>query len=56
MLVLTRRVGESLNLYEKDLEIEILICSVRGSHVKIGIKAPKNVKILRSELSIDVKN
>ncbi|MFR0880897.1 MAG: carbon storage regulator CsrA [Oscillospiraceae bacterium] len=48
MLILSRKSGESLMINE---EIEIKIIEVNGDKVKIGIDAPKNVKILRKELS-----
>lgn len=48
MLILSRKSGESLLINE---EIEIKIIEVSGDKVKIGIEAPKNVKILRKELS-----
>ncbi|MFF2092615.1 carbon storage regulator CsrA [Paenibacillus sp. NPDC058174] len=47
MLVLARKKGESLLIGE---DIEISILEVQGDVVKIGIKAPKDVPILRKEL------
>lgn len=47
MLILSRKPGEALNINE---EIEIKIIEINGDKVKIGISAPENVKILRSEL------
>ena len=49
MLILRRRAGESL-LIGSDVEIEIL--DVAGSAVKIGIRAPKDITILRKELEL----
>ena len=49
MLVIRRRAGESL-LIGEDVEIEIL--DVGGSHVKIGIHAPKQVTVLRKEIHL----
>lgn len=49
MLVLRRRVGESL-LIDGDIELEILELSPQA--VKIGIKAPKHISILRKELQL----
>ena len=48
MLVLTRRIGESILVPDCDLTIKIL--EVRGSKVRLGIKAPETTKILREEL------
>ena len=49
MLVLRRRAGEAL-LIGDDIEIEFLELSAQA--VKVGIKAPKEVCILRKELQI----
>ncbi|WNS75086.1 carbon storage regulator CsrA [Bacillus sp. DTU_2020_1000418_1_SI_GHA_SEK_038] len=47
MLVLTRKSGESIKIGE---DIEITIVSSKNDQVKIGINAPKNVEILRTEI------
>lgn len=47
MLILTRRPGESLFIGD---EIEIVILGTRGSQVRVGIKAPRAVEVLRTEL------
>ncbi|MCX7061349.1 MAG: carbon storage regulator CsrA [Gammaproteobacteria bacterium] len=47
MLVLTRRIGESL-LIGNDISVTVL--DINGTQVKIGIKAPNNVTVLREEL------
>jgi len=49
MLVLTRRIGESILVPECELTVKIL--EVRGSKVRLGITAPYSTKILREELS-----
>ncbi len=49
MLVIRRRLGESL-LSGDDVEIEIL--DTGGSHVKLGIRAPRHVVVLRKEIQI----
>jgi carbon storage regulator len=49
MLVLRRRAGETL-LIGDDIEIEILEVGAQG--VKIGIRAPREVTILRKELQL----
>ena len=49
MLVIRRRSGETL-LIGEDIEIEIL--ETGSSHVKLGIKAPKDVLVLRKEIQI----
>lgn len=47
MLVLKRKSGESLLIGDN---IEVRIIEVEEGKVKIGIEAPKNVTILRSEV------
>lgn len=52
MLVLSRKRGESILINN---EIEIFVASVDGESVKLGIKAPEDVVILRKELVEEVK-
>ena len=52
MLVLTRRRNESVILNEN---IEITILEIDGDQVKIGIKAPKEVEILRKEIMVKIE-
>lgn len=47
MLVLSRKTNEKIKIGE---DIEITIVSVSGEVVRVGIEAPKEVKILRSEV------
>lgn len=47
MLVLTRRIDESLNIGDA---ITITVLSIEGDKVKLGIKAPREVTILRHEI------
>lgn len=47
MLVLTRREGETFHLGD-DIEIEIL--DIKPGVVRVGIRAPRSVRVLRSEL------
>ena len=39
--------GESINIGD---DIKIVVLNVSGSQVKLGIEAPKDVKVLRDEL------
>jgi carbon storage regulator len=50
MLVLSRRVGESVVV---DNSITITVLEVRGDVVRVGIEAPRQIAILRSELVQD---
>ena len=52
MLVLTRRANEAILLGD---DIRITVLEVEGERVKIGIEAPKSLKILRSELLDEVR-
>ncbi len=47
MLILTRKVGESINIGN---EIKVTVVSVEGGQVRVGIQAPKNVIIHREEI------
>ena len=47
MLILTRRIGESLKIGD---EIEISIVKVKGNQIVLGIEAPREISIIRSEL------
>ncbi|MEX3621443.1 carbon storage regulator CsrA [Viridibacillus arvi] len=51
MLVLSRKAGETIWIGE---EVEIVISEVKGDQVKIGIRAPRNIDIIRGELRGDV--
>ncbi|MFO0916176.1 MAG: carbon storage regulator [Pirellulales bacterium] len=48
MLVLSRKKSETIRLGD---EIEITIIRVAGDRVRLGIKAPEHLVILRRELS-----
>lgn len=47
MLVLTRRIGESVRI---DGEIEVTLLDIKGDSVRIGVKAPRETRIQRSEI------
>ena len=47
MLVLTRKAGEGILL---DQNVTINVLSVDGDRVRIGIEAPKDMRIFRREL------
>jgi carbon storage regulator len=52
MLIITRKKGESLMIGN---DIEIIISKIDDGSVKIGIKAPRNVEVLRKELYEEVE-
>lgn len=47
MLILSRKEGESIRLSD---DIEVAVVAVDGQRVRLGIKAPRHVKVVRSEL------
>ncbi|MBX5493595.1 MAG: carbon storage regulator CsrA [Chloroflexi bacterium] len=47
MLVLGRRVGETICIADG---IEIVVVAISGGQVRIGVKAPRDVAVLRGEL------
>lgn len=53
MLVLSRKTGDQILIGE---DIIIKVISIEKDSVKLGIDAPKNVKVLRYELLQEVKN
>ncbi len=49
MLVLTRKPNQKLNIGG---DIVITVVKVRGNTIRLGIEAPKDVRVIRSELEI----
>jgi carbon storage regulator len=47
MLVLSRKVGERIRIAA---DIVVVITAIQGDRIKIGIEAPKSVRVLRGEL------
>ena len=47
MLILTRREGESLMIGD---EVTVTVLGVKGSQVRIGVRAPKRVSVHREEI------
>ncbi len=50
MQILIRRLGETLCIGD---DIEITILAIKGDEVRLGIDAPKSVRIRRKESSED---
>ena len=47
MLVLTRRVGETIRVGE---EVTITVLGIRGNQVRLGIEAPLSIAVHREEI------
>ncbi|WP_435768351.1 carbon storage regulator CsrA [Nocardioides sp. SYSU DS0651] len=50
MLVLSRRVGESIVIGDSSDKVTVTVLEVRGDVVRIGIDAPRSVAVHRAEL------
>jgi carbon storage regulator len=53
MLILTRRVGESLMIGD---EVNVTVLGIRGNQVRIGVNAPKDVAVHREEIYDRIQN
>ena len=52
MLVLTRKVGEKINI-EDDIVLSVL--EINRGNVRLGIDAPKSVRVFRQEVYARIK-
>lgn len=52
MLILTRRLGESINVGD---DVKISVLGISGKQVRIGIEAPNNVVVHWEEIFIKVQ-
>jgi carbon storage regulator len=50
MLILTRRIGETLVAETAEGLIEVTILGVKGNQVRVGINAPKDIEVHREEI------
>lgn len=53
MLILSRRVGESLSIGD---DIVVTVVAVAGNQVRLGISAPRAVRVLREEIVQAIKD
>ena len=53
MLVLTRRSGQSIMIHDPkaDTLIEVVVTGVHGADVRLGVVAPRDIAVDRSEIS-----
>lgn len=49
MLIITRKVGEGFWIND---ETEVIVVGWQGNGVKLGVRAPRDVLVLRSELKL----
>ncbi len=47
MLILTRRIGETLNIGD---DIQVTVLGIKGNQIRLGINAPKDVPVHREEI------
>ena len=55
MLILSRKMAQKIKIGE---ETTVTIIAIRGDQVKIGVEAPKSVKVFRQEIynAIQIEN
>ena len=51
MLILTRRIGESLRIND---DITVTILGSTGSQVRVGVAAPRNISVHREEIWLKI--
>ena len=53
MLILSRKIDQKIRIGD---DISLTIIEVRGDQVKIGVEAPKNVKVFRQEVFEEIQS
>jgi carbon storage regulator CsrA len=56
MLVLSRKVGQEIDIFVDGKKIRLVFLKSRGDQSRIGIEADKEVKVIRSELKLKGEN
>ena len=52
MLVLTRKLNESIMIGD---DVEVTVVEIKGDAIKLGINAPKDVKVHRKEVYLAIQ-
>ena len=52
MLVLSRKINQSIIIDDK---IEVIVLDVLKDQIKIGIKAPREITVLRKEIYLEIQ-
>lgn len=52
MLVLARKINESIMIGD---DIEVVVVDIKGDQVKLGIRAPRNVSVHRTEVYSEIQ-
>ena len=52
MLILTRRVGETINIGDG---VRVTVLTIKGNQVRIGIEAPREIPVHRQEIYERIK-
>ncbi len=52
MLILTRKLNESITIGDS---IEVSVIEIKGDQVKLGINAPREIKVYRKEVYIAIQ-
>ena len=48
MLILSRRIGETIVINNQEINIRVI--EIRGSQVRLGIQAPRDIPVHREEI------
>ena len=56
MLILTRRIGETLIIGDGEEKVEVTVLAIKGNQIRIGIEAPAHIDVHRLEIYNRIKN